>query len=137
METCSLCSLKLNNYPKRTWYLLNKHQQTSLHEKGGWEFQLILDKIFRKIQLDKFWWKNIWKQGKINYFACTIDNKLTFHNHIMSFHQNKNRDWNLSGIKLYISFAISWENWIETTKYWKSWWYPFCTHFNLPHLIFL
>ena len=65
---------------------------------------------------------------------------------VMSFHQKNRkkdffRDWNLSGIKLYISFATSWKKkkkWIETIKYWKSLLHPFCTllKFNKSHLTF-
>ena len=44
----------------------------------------------------------------------------------------------LSGINLYISVTISWKKWIETIKYWKSWWYPFFTplKFNKSLLIY-
>ena len=37
------------------------------------------------------------------------------------------------------SIATLWKKWIETIKYWNSWWYPFCTplKFNKSHLIYL
>ena len=61
---------------------------------------------------------------------------------VRSFHQKNQKKkifFLIAGIKPYISVAILWKKWIETIKYWKSWWYPFFIplKFNKSHLIFL
>ena len=62
---------------------------------------------------------------------------------VRPFHQKMEkklfRDCNLPRIILYISVTTSWKTWMETMKYWKSLWYPFCTplKFNKSHSIFL
>ena len=45
VEICSLCLLKLNNYPELKWFSLKIKLQEASY--------LLLDKLFRKIQVDK------------------------------------------------------------------------------------
>ena len=53
---------------------------------------------------------------------------IQFKGKVMPFHQKNDifffwgGDYNFSGTKRYISVTKN------VTKYWKSWWYPFCTH---------